>query len=70
MAHAITNQTKSAAATITDQVKSAAATITDAVKGLVGFITTDSPDFVLVGENSDEVLIWFELGALTNQAKS
>ena len=48
--------------------------MTDVVKNELksgfGFITTDEPDFVLVGAAEDEFLIFSEIGALVNQPVS
>lgn len=65
------NIAKTAAAAldgISKSVGSLRARVTKSLSGL--FIQTDGLDFILVGQNEDEVLVWGELSEMTNVLKS
>ncbi len=58
-------------ATFTNTSKSSNATFTNTQhSGSVFYITTDAPDYVLVGASSNEYLVWQDLISWTNTTKN
>ena len=63
------NQTKNTA-TFTNQTKNSATFANQSKSHNLAYILTDALDYVLLGQNSDEVLIWDEPTSWANQLKS
>lgn len=43
---------------------------TETKTGNTSYIQTDTPDFVLLGQNEDEFLVWEDMTSWTNVVKS
>jgi len=56
--------------TFTNLVKNASTFANDVMSGIVGYITTDTPDYILVGSTEAEFLVWSDITLWVNEIKN
>lgn len=56
--------------TLTAQSRNTATWVEQAMMGVVSFITTNAPDYILVGSAEDEYLVWQDAGIWGKQTRN